>query len=320
LSTHQDLTTRSGRPGADADARLLMALTSLYVQRPIPTAEEQQQYTELALRLIDKVGPETRAAVVARLQHHPDTPTAVMVRLTAPQCQTNGSHDGGMPDAACQKRPGCESEPCAAGSAREGVPGDAAPATPRPAALTPEFAAAFFAASSEERCRLLSLVASRADAEAAAEPGKRFHVRMDAAAWQGRTGSFARDLARLIDAPDTLCERILNDPTGEPMVIAAKATGMPVAILQRILLLLCPAVSHPVDRVYQLTDLYHDLDGRVARDLLALWRSALDHDDAAAPAGLDTQRILRVTNLRARFRALSARIGSEAAAQYVPGK
>jgi len=63
-STNSDILTGPGdRPGADMTARLLLALTTLYVQRPTHTAEEQQQYVELALRLIDKVEAATRAAV-----------------------------------------------------------------------------------------------------------------------------------------------------------------------------------------------------------------------------------------------------------------
>jgi hypothetical protein len=310
-STDSDpLTAPDGQPGVDATARLLMALTSLYVQRPVHTAEEQRQYTELALRLIDKAGPETRAAVIARLQPHPDAPAEVIGRLTAPPRSDDDSRSAGEPDAAGPQTPHSQGEADCAGAEQEGTtrPRDAAPAGPPPAAVTPEFSAAFFAASPEERRRLLSLVAPRDGTETVPENGRRFHVRIDATTWGGRTGAFARDLARLIDAPDSLCERILNDPTGEPMVVAAKATGMPVAILQRILLLLSPVVSHPVDRVYELTDLYHDLDGRVARDLLALWRSVPIPDGAAAAAGPETEHAVPVTNLRTRFRALSARI------------
>jgi hypothetical protein len=137
--------------------------------------------------------------------------------------------------------------------------------------------------------------------------GRRFHVRIDTAPWQGRTGAFARDLARLIDSPKSLCDRILNDPSGEPLVVAARATGMPVAVLQRILLLVCPAANHSVQRVYELTELYHGLDGGTAHALLAAWRDAAKPDgDATPPPGTP------VTNLRARLGALNARIEKQA--------
>src|SRR5262249_9647381 len=146
------------------------------------------------------------------------------------------------------------------------------------------------AASAVERRRMLSEMATT---DADPGNGRRFHMRIDIAPWQSRTGAFASDFERLIDAPRSLCERILNDPSGEPMVIAARATGMPVAILQRILLLVSPATHHSVQRVYELTELYHSLDGRTARALLAVWRSAAKPNDTQTPG--------RITNLRARL-------------------
>jgi len=53
----------------------------------------------------------------------------------------------------------------------------------------------------------------------------------------GQNRRVRREFGQLIDIPTGLCERMLNDPSGEPMVVAAKATGMPIAMLQRILLL-----------------------------------------------------------------------------------
>jgi hypothetical protein len=165
---------------------------------------------------------------------------------------------------------------------------------------------AFFAALSEERRRMLSEIAAKDAVESAPAPGRRFHVRIDVAPWHGRTGAFARDFERLIDAPKSLCDRILNDPWGEPMVVAARATGMPIAVLQRILLLVSPATHHSVQRVYDLTELYHRLDPRTARALLGAWR------DAASPGGVAVQTSAAVTNLRARLGALNARIESRA--------
>jgi hypothetical protein len=171
----------------------------------------------------------------------------------------------------------------------------------RQAFLTPEFGEAFFAASPPERLRMLSLIADASAIETASENGGRFDMPIDIAAWRGCAGAFVRDFEQLIDAPTSLCERILNDPSGEPMVIAARAAGMPVSILQRVLLLVSRATNHAVERVYELTELYHGLDVRTARDLLGAWRSAARPDDEQTAPG-------PVTNLRARFGALNARI------------
>ena len=302
-----DNTTASGiQPGADVSTRLLLALTALYVQRSDHTAEEQQQYIELVLRLIDRTGAATRAAIASRLHRHPDAPAVLIERLGG----THFSPAGGQPGSQDQQSlayPRPENDPFLADRESDSTPEPPAPAptVPRPAPMTPEFGEAFFVAPPAERLRMLSLIADAGTVETAPENGRRFHVRIDVAAWRGRTGAFAREFEQLIDAPKSLCERILNDPFGEPMVIAAKATGMPVAVLQRILLLVSPATNHPVARVYELTELYHDLDIRTARDLLAVWRNvARPDDDQTAPAP--------VIDLRARFGALNARIRSQA--------
>jgi uncharacterized protein YjbI with pentapeptide repeats len=373
---------RGEQPGVDATARLLLALTALYVQRSNHTAAEQRQYTELALGLIDKAAPAVRTTVAARLQRHPDAPAAVIGRLAAAQLPHMGAdrgQPGAAPDAGAQDWGvqdlgaqdlhaeelhhfeadlflGSDLFATFAGDELAGqeltdamltdamltdaILADAAPAgaeltsgdsgaasgslsaaslpAPAPAPLTPEFGAAFFAASPAERRRILSEVAAPGAADADSESGRRFHVRIDVAPWHGRTGAFARDFARLIDAPASLCDRILNDPWGEPMVVAARATGMPVAILQRILLLVSLAAHHPVQRVYELTDLYHALDGRTARELLGVWRDAAADaaGDASGNAAGAENRLLPVpiqpapgaTDIRARLRALNARI------------
>jgi hypothetical protein len=298
-------------------ARLLFALTSLYVERPVHTAEEQQQYVELVLRLTDKVGPATRAAVAARLGRHPDAPAEVIERLGGMPCAAAAGPDGAPPHVATDQAaidqhaagdPPPEGDQRLADGECEPAPAlsDAASAAPPAESLTPETGEAFFAASQEERRRLLSLLAARGGAASAPGSSKRFHVRIDTAAWRGRTDAFVRDFERLIDAPRSLCERILNDPSGEPMVVAAKATGMPVAMLQRILLLVSPSTNHSVQRVYELTELYHGLDGRTASDLLAAWRERADGPSPQTTLAAVTNP--RVTSLQARFSALNARL------------
>ncbi len=73
-----------------------------------------------------------------------------------------------------------------------------------------------------------------------------------------------REFERILDLPRSLCERIVNDPFGEPIVVAAVAARIPIAVVQRILLLVNPAVSHSVERVFDLTNLDYELDRRAA--------------------------------------------------------
>ena len=67
------LMTLSRREGVDVRPTLLRVLTDLYVQTASHTIEEDQQFSELASRLIDEVDDATRAAVRARLSVYPAT-------------------------------------------------------------------------------------------------------------------------------------------------------------------------------------------------------------------------------------------------------
>jgi hypothetical protein len=325
------------RPGVDMTARLLLALTALYVQRPTHTVEEQQQYIELAQRLIDRVEAATRAAVARILQRHPDAPAEVVERLGGGHSLSDGAQED-EPHSTPDRHPACHQHfasypssadwkcastvtpsdaaagrqppPPLAGEGTEGAIGaklsldNAANSSPPPNRNRQQpisiggreptregaFGEAFFAASPAERRRLLSLIACGCsdDVQAVPPDSERLQGKVDAAAWQGEIGEFTREFAQLIDIPNSLCERILNDPWGEPMVVAAKAACMPVAILQHILLLVSASASYSVERVYDLTDLYHELDGRAARDLLAQWRAQAESSDPISETNPNT--------------------------------
>lgn len=333
------MSARPGEPaGAEASARLLLALTALYVQRSNHGADEQQQFTALALGLIDRADPAVCAAAAARLRGHPDAPAVVLDRLDAAAAAGGDGVRQEGPDDASEDAPedgpedGVREESLEDGLQESGVqePGVREDAVREDAAreeggepgwepLSPEFGKAFLAASPAERRAMLSAAVAGGRDEAAPEGCGRFHVRIDVSPWRGRTGVFARDFARLIDAPRSLSERILNDPSGEPLVIAARATGMPLAVLQRILVLASSAM-HPVERVWELSELYDAVDAGTARDLLAAWRAAAagDGGEAAAEPACDpgcepadepvTEPAGAATSLGARLRALSARV------------
>jgi len=138
------------------------------------------------------------------------------------------------------------------------------------------------------------------------------YERLDAAALQGRIGEFMREFERLLDLPRGLCERIVNDPSGEPIVVAAIAVHMPIAVLQRMLLLVNPAVGHSVERVFDLTNLAYDLDRNAAIRLLSSWRDRARRDQTASPPSAVSpaaaERDRPPAGLRARFGALSERV------------
>src|SRR5262249_48738648 len=59
---------------------------------------------------------------------------------------------------------------------------------------------------------------------------------------------------------------------GEPIVLAAKAMGLPAEVLQRLLLFWSSWVGQPVDRICELADLYDEISTDAAHRLIAIWR------------------------------------------------
>lgn len=224
------------RDGVDIRPTLLRVSTDLYVQKPVHSPEEEVQYTELALGLIDAVDAPTRAAVAERLVAYPRAPAAVLQRLA------------GTVVSAEVARP---SEPKA----------------------EPDLIELFFSASPDERRLILTNLDIVAGTDPRRPPaGSDVIARLETAALQHNAGEFARTLERALGISAALAERITADATGEPIVVAAKALGMTAAVLQRVLLFLNPQVGHSVERVYHLADLYNDITPAAADRMLAIWR------------------------------------------------
>jgi hypothetical protein len=331
----------AGRSGSDVSARLLLALTALYVERTIHTEEEQGQYAELALRLIERVDAATKAAVRSILRDHGLAPAAVCERLDALEGAAAGGAASLPPDFAGLRQPPDAGVPSdhaisTAVAVRESVapmshsmapfviPVGHAPAqqlpdelAPRPADATAnatpaELAKAFFAAAPTERQSILSRIEGDPDAGPALDPveATRRCAVLDIAAMEGRIGEFIREFERLLGVPKSLCERIVNDSSGEPMVVAAKAVNMPAAVLQRILLLVNPAVGRSVQRVFHLTDLFHDLDRATAVKLLSLWSAdAPPNPEVRIDVSARKPRETGAAGMPRRFDALVERIG-----------
>ena len=231
------------RDGVDIRPTLLRVLTDLYVQKRAHSADEEAQYTELALGLIDAVDEPTRAIVAARLAAYPVAPAAVLARLPVP-------------------------------AAPPAVP-TPAPAEAKPAPES-ELAEMFFAAATDERRLILTNLDAAAEATAQRPtPAMSDAIRrLEAAALRHNASEFARTLERALGVSRALAERIARDPCGEPVVVVARALGMSAAVLQRVLLLLNPAIGHSVERVYDLAHLFDELTPAVAARMVAIWRQA----------------------------------------------
>ena len=148
LDSLTDLGTRSG---IDVRPTLLRVLTDLYVQKPTHTPDEDRQYTELALRLMEAVDVATRATVAARLATHPFAPAEVVARLHR-----------SLPDEWRQsERPSETVAPRATATAEDAAPAPAGAQTIGPeqstqsAAVANELNELFLGANADERRLIL---------------------------------------------------------------------------------------------------------------------------------------------------------------------
>jgi len=223
------------RDGVDIRPTLLRVLTDLYVQKATHSAEEEVQYVELTLGLIDTVDAPTRAAVASRLASYRAAPSAILRRL-----------QGDLPVVEVAQ-----------------------------AKAEPDLAELFFAASPIERRLILTNLDPVAGTIKPRLPAERDMInRLENAALQHNTDEFSCTLQQALGISGELAERITGDSFGEPVVVAAKALGMKAAVLQRILLFLNPQIGQSVARVYDLAQLYDELTPATAERMLTIWLQA----------------------------------------------
>lgn len=223
------------RDGVDVRPTLVRVLTDLYVQRPLHSSEEETQYVELVLGLIDSVDARTRAAVVTKLRQYPKAPAAILRKL----------------DSLAAAKPGQDE------SAED---------------LLELF---FSSAPEERRLILTNLdVVSEPTRRGPAPPEGELVRRLESAALRRNPAEFSRVLTRALNVSPALAERITFDGSGEPVVVAAKVLGMKAEALQRILLFLNPAIGQSVRRIFELCRLYSELSSAAAERMLTIWRTS----------------------------------------------
>jgi uncharacterized protein (DUF2336 family) len=237
-------------------------LTDLYLRKPRHSPEEEEQYVELALRLLDAVDVKTRSEVAGQLATYAGAPAAVLRRLASDIAATTET-------AADQLR-----EPCRGGtrpavdirSSKNGV-----------LSIANELNEIFFTASAtERRLILINLDYSNALPTEPLSAAQAYEANraLEAIALRGRVDEFVRELERSIKVSHEQARRIVSDASGEPLVVAARALAMPIDILQRILLCVNPAIAHSVRHVYDLCALYREISVEAPLRLVTIWREA----------------------------------------------
>jgi hypothetical protein len=312
------LTDIGFRGGVDMRPTLIRVLTDLYVQKLHHTVEEEQHYTELALRLLDAVDAATRAAVATRLAPHLSPPPRVVQYLL-----------NDLPEVSAPLRAHALLHPPAAvaraaqrAAATFATAQAAAPAEPKrspsPAkqAARAELAASriavtrlaaetfvadragvigtaiaddlneqFFAASAEERRLILlnlHIAAPLPPGHVVLSRDPSVRQRLEAAALGSYREELAKQLAQALQISRGQARRIARDDLGEPITVAAKALGIPRDAVYRILMFVNPKIGHSIERVHALTLLFDDMTLPAAEGMVAIWQSLPNSETAAA--------------------------------------
>jgi uncharacterized protein (DUF2336 family) len=271
----EGLTDVGLRDRVDMRPTLLRVLTDLYVQKLTHTADEERHYTELAMRLLGSVDATTRAAIAARLAHHLSPPAHVIEWLAADVPEVSA--------ALRAERPGPARSAAKPASLRIGGEEAFVPETEPNIApdaigidVARELNELFFAADADERrliLRNLDIVASLPAERSGVARDPTIGRRLEAAALARKREDFARELAGSLRISREQARRISTDELGEPIVVVAKALGIPRDLLHRILLFVNTAVGHSVERVHALAELYDEMSPQAALDLVAVWQT-----------------------------------------------
>lgn len=314
LSNLDGLLDLSRRNGVDVRPTLARVLTDLYVQKLSHTVEEERHYSELLGRLIEHADTAARAVIATKLANYPAAPLALLLRLAQDEIEVaepvlrcssalSDTHldiiarnTGARHAAVIAQRRGQTPDVDTQTLVGPALP-DAAPEafTSAPAhTQTGQFALAdvFAAMSSEERRHLL---ASLDDITPLAEPNTLPAAaatvinRLEVAALGRKPELFLRELETALNLSFEDARRIVEDDTGELILIAAKCLGMPQDVLMRVLLFLNPVIGQSVARVFELAKLYGEIRREVALRLII----ARDPDQAGSRTSLSRHSTAR---------------------------
>lgn len=293
-SSLQGLIELSRRDGVEIRPTLLRVLVDLYIQQPMHTASEAARFTELVCRLVEHADQPTRIAIATRLAPYSGTPCAVALRLAReemavaePLLRLSNALGAAelhailelksVPHAiAIAARPDLpQSVAARIASHAPNSSGQMSSAETDHAPDQP-IAGRFLEAEAAERLQILAALHRLGPLESrewrTSIPAAILD-RLEQAALRREPLEFARLLEHSLDVPPPIAERIVSDPSGEPVLVLLRALAAPIETVTRILLLLNPDIGQSVQRVYALTKLYETIAEPVAQYLAQAWRT-----------------------------------------------
>ena len=126
----------------------------------------------------------------------------------------------------------------------------------------------FSAESAERRMLLMSLGSVEFETPQAVQPVETNRA-LEAAALARDPDGFIRLLENALGLTHEQAGRIVTDPSGEPLLIAARALAMPSVAFHRVLMFIDPAIGESVQRFFDLAGLYERVSADAAHKIIA---------------------------------------------------
>jgi uncharacterized protein (DUF2336 family) len=241
-----------------------LARDVLEVAQPILEHSPQLTGSEL-LAIIAERGPQYAAVIARRLRigqsaRAPVEPATAVPASEAAARPSDGAESFSSPDTATL-------------TPAQGLPGAGAKLANLESDL--RLGDMFLAAAPPERRLILRHLEGTGEPslfQTAAQSSESIR-RLESAALQRKPAEFIRTLERTLGISAQHAQRIVMDENGEPLLVAAKALGMPADVVLRILLFLNPVIGQSVTRVFDLAKLYDVMPREAALRLVASLRS-----------------------------------------------
>jgi hypothetical protein len=317
------------RDGVDIRPTLVRVLTDLYVQKVTHTSEEERHYTELVLRLIDSVDLVTRGEVSKKIAVYPQAPPAVARRLARDaievaepilrHCDLLSAadldaiiRDFGSKHAAVIAVRKATPKPDYRGQRAEprqaGLQAGQALLAGQALRENPEMGIAelFFSAdSAARRALLLSLGDAEAETPQSVQPVETNRA-LETAALARDVEGFTTLIEGALSLSHAQAVRIVQDQSGEALLVAAKALAMPSVALQRVIMFIDPAIGESTARFFDLAGFYEYVSADAAHKIIESIRGRepvrarkpshrpMYYDDEAARSRRGTSRRLGV--------------------------
>ncbi|QIB36310.1 DUF2336 domain-containing protein [Ancylobacter pratisalsi] len=210
------------------------------------------------------------AAVVAE----PSEPARGDASATTPAAPRDV--DGATPEDLAPASP----TPTSAESERDQPTAETAPPQPAEYAIaTPSSTLAradYLAASPEDRTFIIARLVTVPPlpmAERVAPAGEEMTEALLEAARNGTPAQVSALVEKALGVTSENAARIVDDPSGQALAVAARALGLSFAVLSRVLFRLHPVAGRSAAEMTRLADMFDSLTAAGAQHLVASWRS-----------------------------------------------